>query len=285
MNRNNLYFEICASIDSIDENIITTVNCDDKYYYQDVPLDLNAIDCNIELCEGDIVWLHIQRPKCVYKITPYETPKEIEGKITFCSDDVAIIDEKYVCFREFFDIPMRLNGRIKAKVIVGGYLVKESAYDFRCIEITCEQEVMNEQMPRRFVPQQRRGGIFQNYYHLPDELIDAYESGNIDSIKVRLDLLMPKEDLCIENYGKKMHEGVYLEEIHMRNEFAAYRSDEACFECDLSTQRQGFPAVFKFRFHLNNEELRPRILVGELSLCVYSVCSKLVFYQFSRLIC
>lgn len=288
MNRNKFYIKVCASIDSIDENIVTTISCDEKYY-KDEPLDLNGIDCKLKLCVGDMVCLHIQLPKCVYKITPYETPKEIEGKVTFCSDEFGIIDEKYLCFRKLFNVPLRLNARIKATVILGCFQCEQKEYDFRCLEINCVSEAqqqekqqaqgnmvkkpenmvnrMNQSVVRRSLPKQRFGSIFKNFYNLPDELIDAYEDRHLTptEIKRTLDLFMPKEECTIENYATSMHNCVFLEEMHMRNEFAAYRSDEACFECDSDAAqgRQGLPTTFSFRFHLDNNELRPRILVGK----------------------
>lgn len=275
---------VSASIDTIKGNFITTIS-EDPHDYKDVSIDMESVKCDIDLCRGDRVALRVFRAKSpfVYEIAPIENLKEVEGVITFCSDDCAIIEstrkdqpEKYLYYRTESDPSVQLSAHTKATVIHGDYRHCGKEYDYRCLKIKCEPVPKNVQKKNERPKttngtatkgvRQRQREVWKrikNHYNLPIELVQAFESASESETKKRIEALMPIRTLSIENYAKRLHDCIYLEEMHLRKELQG-RSDEVCFQWEEKPK-----SIFKFQHDANNEEPRTQISVGELIFIFY----------------
>lgn len=277
---------VCALVETINKNIITTT-CGDPELYADQPLDLDSVKCNIKLCVGDYISMHLlpTEPPSVHEIQPYDNPKAVNGVVTNCSNDVVIIkttqegtNEKCLYYRSASDSSFEVNMRVSATIIGGSYRYLRGEFEYRCLDITVEQKVEKKsEKSEKSEKSVSNGAVanrqrrmqrpvlqpFKNFYNLPIELIEAFEVETENELRRKLDALMPIEEMTMENYAKLLHDGIHLEEMNVRNAFLDYRHDEAWFQWEQKKNPESQNDIFTFTFHLDNAELRPQISIGE----------------------
>lgn len=262
MNRNSIFFEVDASVIAVEGNNIDVMSGAPEDY-PDAKINLCGVEIDHELKSiivGDAVKLHLMYPgPIVYKISPSWSLVRDQGTITFCDGDHAIIDgkERHLCFVDKFEnVKFELNDRIGVTSTRGDYYSRGSSLiELRAVEVNV---VPPEPMPNQLdVVRSSRCS-----YNLPTFMQIIVERG-ID-VASRLDLLIPAEDLCAENYSQIMHNNVYLEELAMRQVYKQYHTDKAVFQRTAVKRKNSSKMTIFFetdvRWH--NGGQRPAIAAG-----------------------
>lgn len=269
MDRRQFFFEVNVSIIKIEDGQIDVIS-GEKELYPDGKVDLCGVNVDAQLMPltiGDSVRFFVMNPnKKVYKITPFWSLVTAQGIVTFRKDNFAIIDEneKHLCYLKMFkNLKLKLNDRVEVTSIRGDYDYGNTAYELRAIEINViSKRAEQPANPKRKAFNQSLCGPLKNYYDLPIALENIFDSAV--EINEKLEQLLPKERLTMENYQKRMHDCIYLEEMCLRQAFVQYRIEEAVFQHVLPSPRRGngLKNCFTLNFHLHNNDLRPSISPG-----------------------
>lgn len=243
---------ICAHVESVNDIFVKI-----SYYLEATPIreaDVrkDEIGCKTPFAKGDCARLMISNDQ-ITKLDFWSQPANNEGKVTEINEQYGIINDKFYFENKFNNF--QVNDLVKFEYVSGNYLTNQKKpYRLRALNIQSKKIQIDREADKvRFKKCMPFDYFYDQRYDLPDGLYDEIISTNAKNVLKKLDEILPNEPLCWRNYGSRMHNFLYLEEIENKRAFTEY-------VCKANIK------LDKNSFYLNCDyinELRPPISTGK----------------------